>query len=254
MSSPLPRTRHRASRPLATRAPRAPRATLGALIAALASLLLVAGTAGSASAEDGFRYWNYSQLEGDSFAFAKTGPGDATPKDGAVEGWRYGTSTVSRGAFPRADLAQVGFGTVCEGAEASDGEKRVAVLVDFGTKADAGGADVPDPRAECAVVPADATGQQVLESVVDVRAEKAMVCALDGYPAKGCGDAVGDAQVRADEQTVAFTLPVTAEDTQAAAATTQDEAGVGWTLIGALALMVVLAAVAVSLYRRNRDA
>ena len=128
------------------------------------------------------------------------------------------------------------------------------MLVDFGTEADADGADVPDPRAECAVVPTDATGQQVLESVVDLRAEKGMICALDGYPAKGCGEPVGDAQVSADEQTVAFTLPVSADDTQEASATTEDDGGVSWALIGALALVVVLAAVAVPLYRRNRDA
>ncbi len=243
MSSPLPRTHRRAAR-----------ATLGALVAVLASVFLVAGTAGSASAEDGYRYWNYSHLDGDTFAFADTGPGDATPKDGATEGWRYGTSTVSQGVFPRADLTEVSFDAVCGDAKATDAEKRVAVLVDYGTEADADGAQVPDPRAECAVVPADATGQQVLASVVDIRSEKNMICALDGYPAKGCGEPVGDATVSADEQAVAFTLPASAEDTQAAPDTTEDEGGVNWALIGALALVVVLAAVAVPLYRRNRDA
>jgi hypothetical protein len=243
MTSPHPRT-HRG----------AARATVGALIAILASVFLVAGTAGSASAEDGYRYWNYSHLEGDTFTFAQTGPGDAKPKDGATEGWRYGTSTVSQGVFPRADLTKVSFDAVCADAQATDAEKRVAVLVDFGTEADADGADVPAPRAECAVVPAGATGQQVLESVVDLRAAKGMICALDGYPAKGCGEPVGDAQVSADEQTVAFTLPVSADDTEAAAASTEDESGVSWTLVGALVLVLVLAAVAVPLYRRNRDA
>lgn len=245
MSSPLPRTHRRAARATPHRA-------LGALVAVLASVLLV-GTAGSASAEDGYRYWNYSHLDGDTFAFAQTGPGDATPKDGATEGYRYGTSTVSQGVFPRADLTKVSFDAVCGDAKATAAEKRVAVLVDYGTAADADGAQVPDPRAECAVVPADATGQQVLASVVDIRSQKGMICALDGYPAKGCGEPVGDATVTADEQAVAFTLPASA-DPQAAADSTEDEGGVSWTLIGVLALVVVLAAVAVPLYRRNRDA
>jgi hypothetical protein len=244
MSSPLPRT--------SARRTSGTRTTLGALVAVLASLLMLVGSAGSASAEDGYRYWNYSHLEGDTFAFAQTGPGDTTPKDGSVEGWRYGTSTVKQGVFPRADLSKVNFDAVCGDTDAAAGEKRVAVLVDFGTEADADGADVPDPRAECAVVPKDATGQQVLESVVDVRADKGMICALDGYPAKGCGEPVGDAQVSTDEQTVAFTLPASADDTAPVAQ--EDEGGVNWVLIGALALVVVLAAVAVPLYRRNRDA
>lgn len=230
----------------------APRRTVGALITVLASFFLVAGTAGPASAEDGYRYWNYSHLDGDTFAFAETGPGDATPEDGDVEGWRFGTSTVSQGVFPRADLGEVSFDTVCADAEAADGEKRVAVLVDYGTEADADGSEVPEPRADCAVVPTDATGQQVLESVAEVRSEKNMICALDGYPAQGCGEPVGDAEVSADEQTVAFTLPASADDTQEAAATEDDSTN--WTLIGVLVLVVVLAAVAVPLYRRNRDA
>ena len=236
MSSPTPRTRR----------------TVGALLAVLASVFLVALSAGSASAEDGYRYWNYSHLEGDTFAFAETGPGDTNPEDGSVEGWRFGTSTVSQGVFPRADLAEVGFDAVCADTEAADGEKRVAVLVDYGTEADAAGAEVPEPRGECAVVPADATGQQVLESVVEVRTAKNMICALDGYPAQGCGEPVGDAEVSADEQPVAFTLPASVDDTEAAAETEDDEAA-NWLLYGVLAVVVVLAAVAVPLYRRNRD-
>jgi hypothetical protein len=235
------------------------RRTVGSLLALVASLLLVTGTAGSASAEDGYRYWNYSHLTGGAWEFAQTGPGDFTPKDGDVEGWRYGTSTVSQGISPRADLEKVTFDAVCEGTKASAGEKRVAVLVDFGTDADAQGAEVPDARGECAVVPKKATGQQVLESVVDVRSEQGMICALDGYPAKGCGDPVSDATVPAKVQSVSFQLPAAAQpagsaDTAQAADRTDDGTGNGWLLLGVAALVVVLAGVAVPLYRRNRDA
>jgi len=237
------------------------RRTAGSLLALVAALLLVTGTAGSASAEDGYRYWNYSHLTGGDWEFAQTGPGDYTPKDGDVEGWRFGTSTVSQGIAPRADLDQVTFDAVCAGTKASAGEKRVAVLVDFGTDADAQGAEVPEPRGECAVVPQKATGQQVLESVVDVRSDQGMICALDGYPAKGCGDQVRNADVPAQAQDVSFTLPAAAQpaaddsaDTSQAAAENDDGDGNAWLLLGAAALVVVLAGVAVPLYRRNRDA
>ena len=178
-----------------------------------------------------------------------------TPEDGAVEGWRYGTSTVSAGIFPRADLAEVSFDSVCEGAEAADGEKRVAVLVDFGTEEDADGAEVPDAFAECAVVPADANGSQVLESVVDVRAEGGMTCALDGYPAQGCGEQVKNAEVSADQETVSFTLPASADAEPAAAdRAADDESGFPWTLVAVLVVAAVLAALAVPLYRRKQSA
>jgi len=202
-----------------TALPTRPRRTPGVARTALTMLtllvagLLLGGTAAPASAEDGFRYWNYSHLEGDTFAFAQTGPADFTPKDGGVEGWRFGTSTVSQGLEPRANLDEVGFDAVCGDTDAAEGEKRVAVLIDYGTDAEAAsGAEIPQPVAECAVVPGDANGQQTLESVAQVRADGAMICAIDGYPAKGCGEPVSDATVSADQQPVEFTLTGAAAD------------------------------------------
>lgn len=234
------------------------RTLLALLVPVLAAAGLVLTTSAPAHAEAGYRYWNYAHLQGQEWTFADTGPGDFTPEDGAVEGWRYGTSTVSQGIFPRADLSEVSFDAVCEGAEAGDGEKRVAVLVDFGTDADAEGADVPEPLAECAVVPTDANGSQVLESVVDVRAE-GMTCALAGYPAQGCGEQVKNAEVSADEQPVSFTLPAAADtaDTEPAAADaadSRDESGFPWPLIAVLVAVVVLAALAIPMYRRKQSA
>ena len=238
------------------------RRAVGTLLSLFLALVAALAGASPSYAEDGYRYWNYSHLEGDTFEFAQTGPADFVPKDGDVEGWRFGTSTVSTGIEPRADLAEVSFDTVCGDIEAASGEKRVAVLVDPGVESDADGADVPAPYAECAVVPDKANGQQTLETVVDVRGDQGMICALDGYPAKGCGDPVGDAKVEADEASVAFTLPASAADQTSDTATTGDDAAaadeesdsaVSWPLIAVLVIVVVLAAVAVPLYRRNRE-
>ncbi len=231
------------------------RRTTAALITLLVTGFALVATASSASAEDGYRYWNYSHLAGDTFEFAQTGPGDVTPKDGDVEGWRYGTSTVSQGISPRADLATVTFDAVCGDTEAAAGEKRVAVLIDYGTESDADGATAPEPRAECAVVPNDANGQQVLDDVVDLRADQGMICALDGYPAKGCGEPVGDAEVSAEQQNVEFVLPAAETDDAAApVAAESEDGGTPWTLIAVALIVAALAAVAVPLYRRNRDA
>jgi hypothetical protein len=178
---------------------------LPTLFSTLLAGLLLGATASPASAEDGFRYWNYFHLQDGAFVFAQTGPGDYTPKDGDVEGWRYGTSTISQGLPPRANLDRLDFDAVCGDAEAAEGEKRVAVLIDYGTRADAPkGAEVPGPVAECAVVPADATGQQTLQAVADVRADGAMLCGINGYPAQGCGEPVKNADVATNEQPVEF--------------------------------------------------
>jgi hypothetical protein len=235
------------------------RRLVGALLAAVLASTTLFLTAGPASADEGYRYWNYFQVDGDAFAFAQTGPADVTPKDGDVQGWRYGTSTESKGIEPRADLSEVSFDTVCEGTEAGDGEKRVAILVDFGTEADSADGSVPAPTAYCAVAPEEANGMQVLESVVDVRSEKGGICALDGYPASGCFETVKNATVETNEAPVEFALPAAAGDDaspvagdsdQAAA---EDDGGISWPLVAVIALVVVIGAVAIPLSRRNRE-
>ncbi|MGA9748124.1 MAG: SCO2322 family protein [Nocardioides sp.] len=240
----------------------------------------VSMVAAPAHAEDGYRYWNYFHAKADAFEFAQTGPADFTPEDGALEGWRYGLSSESAGIEPRADLAEITFDSICAGAEAGADEKRVALVIDYGIESDAAGGELPEPAAECAVVPTDATGLQTLESVTDVRAEQGGICALDGYPAKGCFETVKDAEVDTEQEDVAFTLPeaavaaaepteeptdeqsdgaaATGDDDTAAAATEpaaaeDSDSGIGWPLIAVIALVLVLGAVAIPLYRRNRE-
>ena len=171
-----------------------PRRVVGIVSSLLVAATAVVGLAAPAQAEEGYQYWNYFHLENDAWAFSDVGPAQYQPEDGAVEGFRYGTSTVSQGIEPRADLAEVNFDSVCADTDAAEGEKRVAVVLDYGTEEKDQGAP-PEPRAECAVVAQDASAQQVLEAVSDVRVESGMTCALDGYPASGCGVPVKDADV-----------------------------------------------------------
>jgi hypothetical protein len=236
------------------------RRLLGTLASLLFAAFVVTGSAGTAHAADGFRYWNYFHLENGSWAFSTVGAGDYDPKDGAVEGYRFGSSFTAEGIPPRADLAEVNFDTVCDGTEAAAGEKRVAVVIDYGTEDDADGTTPPQPRAECAVVAADANGQQVISSVADVRAEKGLTCALDGYPVQGCGEPVS-AEPPTAEQPVTFTLPEAADagdagadaDTQDAAAA-DDDNDLLWPLVGVGAVVVVIAAGGLALSRRNSSA
>ena len=232
------------------------RRTVGGLSSLLLAALTVVGLSGPAHAEDGYQYWNYFHLENGSWAFSQVGPADYKPKDGTVEAFRYGTSTPSQGIEPRADLEQVNFETVCAGQEAAQGQKRVAVVLDFGVEEDAG--NPPEPRAECAVVDRAATTQQIVDEVAEVRIESSMLCAIDGYPATGCGAPVKNAEIPAEEEPVAFALPAAAEETEATAAdndpaATEDD-GNTWLLVGLAALVVLLAAVAFVMSRRKRTA
>ena len=241
------------------------RRSLGILSALLSALLvagfIVTGFAGTAHAEDGYRYWNYFHLQGNTWEFSQVGPGGYKQlKDGDVEAYRFGTSASSdtNGIPPRADLSEVSFDSICADDEAA-GEKRVAVVLDYGTEADADGTTPPAPRAECAVVNAKANGQQVLEDVADVRSEDGLTCALDGYPVKGCGGPVTDVKTT-DEQPVAFDLPGsdtgsdTGSDDTSPAASEESDNGLLWPLVGVAVLVVVIAGAGLALSRRNKTA
>jgi hypothetical protein len=53
----------------------------------------------------------------------------------------------------------------------------------------------PPARGACAVVDPKATSAQVLGQVGGVREERGLICAVDSFPAAGCGDQVKDADV-----------------------------------------------------------
>ena len=242
---------------------RAP-ALLLVLLFGAASLILGAG---SAAAADGYKYWNYFHVKNGSYAFAQTGASDFTPKDGAVEAYRYGTSTAADGLPPRADLTTYSFAKVCAGTPTQSGEKRVAVLLDFGTKADAASGDTPPaPRAACATVPSDADGQQVLGAVAQVRAQKGLTCGIDGYPTSTCSVTVKDPGSQSTGASVSFALPAAAQPSASpSSGPSQDQAGgsassdssssssSGGVLVtvGVLVLVLALAGVAFARSRRS---
>jgi hypothetical protein len=184
----------------------------------LTTLLFVALFSGTAHA-DAYRFWGFYQLKDGAWTFASKGPGQITPKDGDVEGWRYAISGESTGQ--RVPRAAATFEQLCSGTPAADGKKRVGVVIDFGTANEApGGATPPPARGACAQVDAKATSAQALGQVAGVREEKGLFCAIDSFPASGCGDPVKDADVPnvpSPEPTIQLQLaqppPSTAEPT-----------------------------------------
>jgi len=238
------------------------------LLTALVASLLWATGAAAAQAATGYRYWNYFHVKAGGYAFATTGPAGYVPKDGSVEAYRYGLSAGPKGLAPRSAADRYSVTDLCAATNAGAGQKRVGVLLDYGTAADApSGQTPPKPRGACAVVPADANGQQVLDEVSDLRLDKQLVCGIDGYPASGCSVTVKNAPKPAKEQQVSFTLPAKAESSTTAdgasggngsdtASSSQDQndGGTSWTLVVVVAAVVVLAGAGLLLARRRRDA
>jgi hypothetical protein len=239
------------------------RRRLTVLLAVLVSLpAVLLGVAAPAQAATGYKYWNYFHVDNGKYAFAQTGPGDFTPKNRAVEAYRYGLSSSASGLPPRTSASTYSFGDLCKGTKPQAGQKLVGVLIDYGTAADAdGGGTPPKPRGACAAVPTKATGQQVLEKVADLRAQGGLVCGIDGYPVKGCSVTVKNPPAPATEQDVAFAMPAKAapkaaspSSTSSSSSSTSDQGGVPWTLVVVVLVVVVVAAGGLLLARRNKTA
>ncbi|GGY61864.1 hypothetical protein GCM10010300_00930 [Streptomyces olivaceoviridis] len=173
------------------------RRTLPALVAAL----LLLGSAGPAGAT-GYRYWSFWERTGGHWTYATQGPAFVRPDDGAVQGFRFAVSADSADASRPRGTAD--FDTICAGTPAGPGTKRVALVLDFGTRSDAPSGETPPARrTACARVPSDATTADALAAVAKpLRYDaNALLCAVAGYPQEGCGEQVSAAGKRSGSGT-----------------------------------------------------
>lgn len=215
--------------------------------AGLAGAALLAGAvtglaAGPARAQE-YRYWSFWEGKGSSWTYASEGPGSLRPADGAVVGFRFTVSADSAAAGkPR---AAAGFGAICADTPAEKGRKRIGVVVDFGTAADApGGERPPASRTTCAQVSKDASAGEALAAVArPLRYDaSALLCAVAGYPKAGCAERVGDSHAK--EAPSASPSPGAADG--------GDGGGPSAGLFGGIAVLVVLGAAAGWQLRRRR--
>jgi hypothetical protein len=213
--------------------------TLTFLIAVISSAF---GQVDSAHASSGYKFWNYFHGHGSTWQFAETGAASYVPGDGSVEGWRYGISDGVHGRQPR---TVPNFGAVCADSPAGSGEKRVAVVIDYGVSEEAPeGETPPEPVGACAVVPTEFNGEQVLQSVAAVRID-AMVCGISGYPATGCAAPSREANVQ-HEPTVRLQMVHRAGGSRTASG------GFSGQLVALAALVVAIGVGAVTLTMRRR--
>ncbi|TRV82015.1 hypothetical protein FKN01_01675 [Streptomyces sp. 130] len=165
------------------------RVARAAALLAVGAVLAVLG-AGTAQAA-GYRYWSFWEGSANGWSYATQGPSLVRPEDGSVQGFRFSVSADSQDASkPR---RAPDFAKICADTPAKDGSKRVAVVIDPGTAADApDGETPPAPRTACARVAEDASGAEALAAVAEpLRYDaSAMLCAISGYPATGCGEQV----------------------------------------------------------------
>ncbi|MGW2053873.1 SCO2322 family protein [Streptomyces sp. NPDC001840] len=178
----------RRSRLLVNAAPVVYAALVGAFVLGAA---LVLGTGNAQAA--GYRYWSFWESDGGAWTYATEGPATARPADGTVVGFRFAVSADSADASRPRDEAD--FAAVCGATPEEAGRKRIAVVVDYGTAADApDGERPPAPRTGCTRLGQDATAAEALAAVAKpLRYDSnALLCAISGYPESGCGEQVAD--------------------------------------------------------------
>lgn len=215
----------------------------GALALVTMAGVLVAAPAQAAA----YRYWTYWQAPAGAtaWAFSTQGPGTSVPADGAVEGWAFGITTAS--ADPDdAPAAAPDFASICGDTPAQPGAKRVALVIDVGPAAVAPDGDTPPAsRSTCVVAAEDATGYEILRSVVEVRTESGLICGVDGYPTAECAPVLDDAEAQALLAAASAEPEATAQAPDAAASdTTAADAPAGTNSGSPIATIAVIGGIA----------
>lgn len=170
------------------------------LLAGLLGGLLALAAAPAHAA--GYRYWSFWEQRGGTggeWAYATQGPSTLRPEDGAVVGLRFSVSENSGDAAKPRGAAD--FAAICADTAEKSGSKRVALVLDFGTAADApSGEKPPKARTACARVGDDATVADALAAEAGPLrySSDALLCAIAGYPESGCGEQVSGSGKDAD--------------------------------------------------------
>ncbi|KAA6222162.1 hypothetical protein CP973_09585 [Streptomyces albofaciens JCM 4342] len=240
---------------------RSPRSRSARLLGALALAATALGLAAAPAQAQDYRYWSFwdgpaagaSASEDGGWSYATEGPATSRPRDGAVAGFRFTVSAGSAEAGRPRRAAD--FAAICAKTPAEDGKKRVGLVLDFGTRAEAPrGETPPDIRTECARLPEDGTVADALAAVAGpLRYDtNALLCAISGYPKAGCaekaepgpgaGSGSGPPEPRASESASAAGKQADGDDS----------GGLSAGLIGGIAAVVVLGAAAGWQARRRR--
>jgi hypothetical protein len=136
------------------------------------------------AAAKGWRYWGYFQAAPGKtmWTAAMTGP-----TVDIVEGWSFVFSSDDVPSL--APKVKPSFKTICAGIKPDPDTKRIALVVEFGSRAWAPkGEKVSKTITRCVRTAIESQGIDVLGQVVKIRAAASgLICGLNGFPAKECG-------------------------------------------------------------------
>ncbi|MEZ5185814.1 MAG: SCO2322 family protein [Candidatus Nanopelagicales bacterium] len=169
-----------------------------------------------------YRYWSY-WTGGDQWSYSGRGPAFRVPADASVEGWRFVVSPRD-GSQATAPTEASSYDQLCPGQPAAAaGQKRVAVVIDFGPAGIAPvGETPPATSTSCVTVPTSATGLQVLQKVAKLRFNASgLICGIAGFPATECPGQTAGAVTETSATPTRTTQPVAPDPVTVPAPDTQ---------------------------------
>lgn len=150
------------------------RTTIASGVIALITLFILPAQAAT------YQYWSYFHSGDAAWTMSMEGA-SRIPADGTVEGWRF-VETSGDALAPEPRVAP-DFTALCAGVEAPAGQKRVALVVDYGTVS---AADQRDTLSTCVTVEESADGFAVLQAATTILATDGMVSCIQGVPSATC--------------------------------------------------------------------
>lgn len=129
-----------------------------------------------------YSYWGYWHGTDGKWSMSNEGA-TFVPADGTVEGWRFVKTAGDE--MPTEPRVAPDFNSLCGTTPAEAGNKRVGIVIDYGTVEGSGG-DSLDTKSLCAVVPTDADGFAVISAVSSITSDSGMLNCVDGVPSGTC--------------------------------------------------------------------
>jgi hypothetical protein len=156
------------------------------VIALLVASIVMPGAAHAST----YRFWNFWATEEDAWVYSPLGPASTFPANGSVQGWVFAATDADSESVQPSIGPIDAFGEACGTTTITEGQKRVALVIDSGSLSIAPEGQIPPTLVlACAVGSSEASGYELLNSISELRTENGFICAINSSPAMECSAA-----------------------------------------------------------------
>ena len=216
-----------------------PRMHSAVLISALVAIFGLGSMFVAPAKAETFDYWSLWEVQDGDWVPTEVGAADLQVENESVIAAKY----IRAEATPTASDApskNTSFNRLCPNATGGGSELNVAVVLDYGDPdLNPSSEATPNTAVECVTIPSPGTGAAALSAAAEVTADQSgFITAINSYPA--------------NEPTAAASIPAANEPADEDIENSAPGLSLIW-LVLIVGFVVLVIAVAVALYRRNRQ-